>query len=529
MTSEAQRFLWRRPFRAPLVLGLGGVAMVAAALLVAPHASAETARPAPAGILPAQFTKQPLQWQSCGDDTPADLRCATVRAPVDYLRPDAGSLELTFSRLATSVPAKRRGVLFFNPGGPGAPGLEVQWRAERLPKSVLEQYDLIGFDPRGIGRSSPISCGLTGDEAVQSTPYRPEMFDHDVAIARAVAAKCAATPHAGYISTRNTARDMDLIRMMLGERKISYFGVSYGTYLGAAYTQMFPDRTDRVVLDSNLDPARIWRGVFDAMGDGVVDAFDRFTAWTAQRDSTYHFGRTPDTVEKTFWDLAGQVRRHPIDVGGSDYTEQSARSDMANAAISGPQDGAAFIQELQRALRGEPHDLVIPELGGGDDAFTSLFWSVLCNDSSTWPRGRQGALDDINASIRRYPLAGDFLTNVNPCAFWSLTRDEPDLKIANRVPALLVQDEWDLQTPGPMGEGMHRALRGSRLIMVKQGRAHGVYDDGNTCAVEAVNAYLTTGMLPKRDITCTATAAPSRSTGPGRSAADLLGHPLRSR
>lgn len=492
-------------------------------LLVTPHANAETARPAAPGALPDRLTKQPLDWQTCGDDLPAELRCATIDAPIDYRRPHAGTLEIAVSKLDTSVPGKRRGVLFLNPGGPGMTGLDTPyWRGQRLPQAILDQYDLFGFDPRGIGRSSPLSCGLTGDEAVQSRPYRPERFDHDVATAQAVAAKCAATPNAGQISTRNTARDMDLIRAVLGERKISYFGVSYGTYLGAAYTQLFPDRADRIVLDSNLDPARVWRGVFDAMAEAATEAFTRFTAWTAERDATYHYGSSPEAVEKTFRDLADQVARQPIVIDGQDYVEQHARSDMANAAITGPEAGVAYLEELQRALRGEPHELGIPGDSLPNDAFTSPFWSILCNDSSTWPRGRQGALDDINASLRRYPLVGDFLTNVNACAFWSLPRAEPDLRIDNRVPALVVQSEWDLQTPGAMGEGMHRALRGSRLVMVEQGRAHGVYDDGNPCAVEAVDTYLATGVLPKRDLTCQATPGQHRSANAEPNAARLL-------
>src|SRR5690349_8970540 len=189
----ARRARRRRPLRTPALFGLGGALVTVAALLVAPHASAETEPPAVLGAPSKRFTEQPVTWAACDDES--ELQCATIDAPVDYLRPDAGTLRLTFSKLATSVPAKRRGVLFLNPGGPGAPGLdEPRWRGEGLPQEVRDQYDLIGFDPRGIGRSSALSCGLVGDEAVQSTPYRPQRFARDVAAARAVAAKCAATP-----------------------------------------------------------------------------------------------------------------------------------------------------------------------------------------------------------------------------------------------------------------------------------------------------------------------------------------------
>jgi pimeloyl-ACP methyl ester carboxylesterase len=159
-------------------------------------------------------------------------------------------------------------------------------------------------------------------------------------------------------------------------------------------------------------------------------------------------------------------------------------------------------------VAGQPHGLFVPE-DATDDAFISLYWALFCNDTSTWPRGAQPYVADVARNLRRYPLNGDVLTNVKPCAFWSLPRSEPDIVVENRVPALLVQNEWDRSTPGTMGQELHRALRGSRLVMVKEATEHEVFPDGSRCALDAVNAYLTTGVLPARDIVC----APEPSRG----------------
>ncbi|PRY19272.1 alpha/beta hydrolase [Pseudosporangium ferrugineum] len=492
----------------PKALAAIAALVTVAALALAPTAGAATAAPRPAAgdpaALPERFTKQSLDWQECyEDDFYKGLQCATIDAPIDYLSPDNGSLTVRISRIVTSTPDKHRGVLLFNPGGPGAPGLtEPLFKRDDLPESVRRQYDLIGFDPRGIGDSSPISCGLEGDEAVQYFPYREDKYEHYVAAAQAVADKCAAAgPTAGHISTRNTARDMDLIRILLGEKKISYFGVSYGTYLGAVYTQLFPDRTDRMVLDSNLDPGRMGNDIFLAMTEAFSDVFARFTQSVAEHDDTYHLGATPEAVEKTVFDLVAEIDRHPIDIDGRKFAGQEARSGIASASYD-VEEGVQYLRTLRDALDGKPQDLVIPEYGGGDDQGTSVFWSVLCNDSADWPRGAEGFREQVAEAMRRYPLIGDFLTSVKPCGFWSLPRPEPDLVVANDVPALLLQNEYDPATPATLAHGLHKALRESRLVTVEKALNHGVYGDANPCVVEVVHAYLATGELPAQDITC---------------------------
>ncbi|MET9414594.1 alpha/beta fold hydrolase [Streptomyces klenkii] len=361
-----------------------------------------------------------------------------------------------------------RGVLLLNPGGPGGPGLDLPVSVGAdFPGEVKRQYDLIGFDPRGVGRSSPVSCGLTGDEQDMERPYKTGTFAKDVEWARTVAAKCQAGEgdRLRHLTTRNTARDMDVIRAVLGEKKISYLGFSYGTYLGAVYTQMFPRRTNRFVLDSAADPARYGRGMFQAMAERAGPAFTRWTEWTARRHTTYGLGHTPAQVRKTFWDLIAQADRKPIDYGGTFFTGDSIRAQRA--MFSRVQKAATWVAGLKKAAEGEkpdppgtPEQVPSPLRPASardvpSDNETASAWAVLCADTRTsWPHDSEQYRRDASRDKARYPLSGDFESSIKPCAFWE-PGSEPETTVTNRVRALILQNEWDPSTP-PAGRARRR-------------------------------------------------------------------------
>ncbi|MEU5161330.1 alpha/beta hydrolase [Streptomyces sp. NPDC020875] len=447
-------------------------------------------------------------WRPCGADTPADFRCATLKVPLDYRKPDGGKIDIAVSRIRTADPAKRRGVLLLNPGGPGGEGLglPVAFRPE-LPKAVLDRYDLIGFDPRGIGRSTPLGCGLTETESMWPTPYTARTFPADVARSRETAAKCRTAHGAAlkHFTTRNTARDMDRIRAALGERAISYLGYSYGTYLGAVYTQMFPRRADRMVLDSAVDPKLAWRETFRKWAPEAESAFRRWTAWAAERDARYGFGATPAAVTDTFWDLVAHADRTPIDLGaGRTLNGDGVRDEMRGLFFQAT-DAADALGLLRDAAAGKPVPPLPEEPPPSDNEASSQF-AVLCGDAA-WPRSPGTYARDSARGAERHPLYGDFASNITPCAFWDRPV-EPPTKVDNRVGALILQNEWDSQTPLSTALGMRRALKGARMVTVDEGEGHGVYLYGNACADAVATEYLTTGRLPARDTTCAATPGP---------------------
>ncbi|MCS0634944.1 alpha/beta hydrolase [Streptomyces sp. LP05-1] len=491
------------------------------------------------------YVQQKPRWKPCAADLPAALECATVKVPLDYRAPGGERLDLTMSRIKSTAPAERRGVLLVNPGGPGGPGLSMPLGLrEVLPASVQRAYDLIGFDPRGVGRSSPLSCGLKPAEETLLRPYREERFGEDVAWARGVADKCErkAGDTLPYITTRNTARDMDLLRAVLGEKKISYLGYSYGTYLGSVYTQLFPGRTDRFVLDSGVDPARAWRGMMRWWAEGAEPAFDRWTEWAARRSEMYGLGDTPEKVDRTFWNLVARADEKPIEVEGRPTTGDDIRSRMRPAVFS-PQWATAVVVELRKAAAGEPATAkrLTASTGSGStgraadapkvpaDNMTASSWAVVCGDNSAaWPRDPESYRRDALADRGRFPLFGDFVSSVKPCAFWGASV-EPATRVNNRAGALIVQNEWDPQTPLPSGQALHAALKGSKMLTVLGGEGHGVYPNGTVCADGTVTGYLLTGTLPAKDVSCEATAGSNAEARENRERDALPGSPLPQR
>ncbi|MCJ1676903.1 alpha/beta hydrolase [Streptomyces sp. APSN-46.1] len=486
--------------------------LLAAAGLVAttvPLLSATQASAAPA----ADYGPRKPAWHRCGPDQPASYECATIEVPLDYSRPRGRTIDLAISRVKSENPAKRHGVMLLNPGGPGGSGLDLPlMAAEAMPKEVRDQYDLIGFDPRGVGASSPVSCGLTDAEQNMDRPYKEATFSSDVAWARTVADKCRekAGDVLAHITTRNTARDMDAIRGALGERKISYLGYSYGTYLGAVYTQMFPNRTDRFVLDSGVDPQRIWRGMIQVWATEAEPAFKRWTEWTAERSGEFQLGDTPKAVSETFWELVARADKDPIDFDGQKITGDDIRT--ARGLFFYPAQAAPVVKALKDAADGKPvGDL--PSAASAlkrnsqssepaSDNGTAVFWSVVCGDTGAWPRDPEQYRRDAVKDRAAYPLYGDFASNIKPCAFWQRPV-EAATPMKTRANVLTVQNEWDSQTPLISGQGLHRALKGSRMVLAAGGEGHGVYlADPTSCANAPVNAYLTTGKLPAEDVTC---------------------------
>ncbi|MGK7234577.1 alpha/beta hydrolase [Streptomyces hygroscopicus] len=538
----------RRRRLAPL-LTVSVTAALAPALATGAAEAAE-AGAAPVSAAPSSATASALDryvaqkpaWRRCQADLPAEYQCATIKVPLDYRAPQGKRITMAISRIKSTAPDKRHGVLFFNPGGPGGPGLDMPlYMKDTLPEAARQKYDLIGFDPRGVGRSSPVTCDLETEEENWLRPYKEATFDKDVAWARDVARKCRATSGdvLKHITTRNTARDMDLLRAVLGEKKISYFGYSYGTYLGSVYTQLFPARADRVVLDSAVDPARAWRGMIQWWAEGAEPAFDRWTEWAAARSAEYGLGDTPKKVDRTFWDLVRRADEKPIEIDGQEYTGDDVRSMMRGAVFS-VKSGTELVVELKKAAAGEPASAKkFPAPAGTArlaadsdvplDNSTASFWAVVCNDNSAaWSRDPESYRRDAIADKGRYPLFGDFASSVKPCAFWDRSV-EPATVVNNKVRSLVVQNEWDPQTPLPSGQALHTDLKGSKMLTVLGGEGHGVYPSGNACTDGKVTDYLATGKLPAKDVTCKATPGADADARENRKRDVLPGGPLPQR
>ncbi|MEV6773564.1 alpha/beta hydrolase [Nocardia sp. NPDC051030] len=462
----------------------------------------------------SRFTQQRLDWQPCHEDTldKAGAQCADVTVPLNYADPRGRSITVAISRVAAADPSHRRGIMLSNPGGPGGVGLAFTVNLNLgLPDYPWSQYDLIGMDPRGIGRSTPVDCKWPVGTYGQSAGVGLTGFEESVAAQADLAARCQA--EAGdllpYITTRNTARDMDVIRAVLGEDRINYFGLSYGTYLGSVFTQMFPERSDRIVLDSAVDPERWAIGTFADMGAADEAVLDAWADWTAARDSEYHLGATLSEVRAVVTNLIEQAARHPIRIGTYDLDDHwlptvvfdnlGPRSfetlatmirQLADAAAGVPvQPGPNLEAELSHLLNATP-----------TDEFDDAGAAVRCGDvsESRDPSSYWRAIETARAT---QPIFGPLANNISPCAFW-LPPTEPPTAVHNSVPALILQATGDPLTAYQQGVGLHRAMTASRLLTLQDVIVHGVVTIPSTCVTQTVNAYLRNGTLPSTDLTC---------------------------
>lgn len=507
---------------------LAVVGVMMASGLLAPPLSA--APPAPVGVGASWSAgdtghdDQRLDFGPCQDEAlvAAGAQCATLTVPLDYRNPDGTTIDLALSRVAARDAARRRGVLLFNPGGPGAPGLAHPIQLRPALGEVADRYDLIGFDPRFTGLSSPISCGPTRfTDTLRSAGQDRAGFRESIELAADFARRCHerhpdVLPYAG---TPDIARDMDLIRSALGETRISYFGVSWGAQLGAVYSQLFPDRVDRMVLDSSNEGTPLQR--FQDQGPAAEAALDEWAHWTAARHHQYHLGTAGAAVRAVVEHLVRRVARRPITIEVGDRThriDDNTLPVLLHRWLNHEDDNASLadaVRDLVAAAAGQPvtpstelaqrlalFDAQDPMLDNG----LAVVWANFCNDGS-WPSGVRPYWRQIQRSRRTQPLFGPLVNNIRPCAFWSATSTEPPVAIGNAVPVLMVQAERDNNTPLASAQRLHQRLTGSRLVTADV-RAHGSYGratEGYTpipCIDRVVNDYLNTGTLPHEDRSC---------------------------
>ncbi|MFD3324749.1 alpha/beta hydrolase [Streptomyces sp. NPDC058701] len=474
---------------------------------------------------PASLLRQSVTWQRCQtssvDGEGAELddagaQCAEVTVPLDYNRPGGPTVKVALSRLKATGPGQRRGVLFYNPGGPGVPAVYLALKFRQAEPTVGARYDVIGMDPRFVGRSTPLDCQWPLPGPGAAGPDR-EGFERSAALSRDLASNCArhrdVLPHA---STRNTARDMDTVRALLGEQRLSYVGSSYGSYLGQVYLQMFPRRVDRAVLDSALDPDRFGPDLTNTQGPAMAAALENWAVWAARRHDRHRLGATAADVLASVRGIGSAVDRGPLRVGGHQVDSRTLPQVLWSVSAGDDEatygDFAAMVRVLADAARGldvSPTPLLeavltglsSPDAGGTAAAQTA----ILCADREA-SRDPETYYRAIQAHRGDEPVFGSLIYNLTPCSFWLAAPAEPPTRVRNAVPVLMVGADGD---PAAAYEGQrhaHRALAGSRLVTLRGAFHHtvyaGLFAPRNACVDRAVNHYLIDGILPSRDMSC---------------------------
>ncbi|WP_149184613.1 alpha/beta hydrolase [Streptomyces sp. TRM49041] len=481
--------------RAGVLIATG--ALIAGAVSAVPSA-AEPSAPEP---------RTPLKWSGCATEKYPKLECASLRVPLDHAEPGGEQITLALSRIRHTSRTSQ-GPLLVNPGGPGASGRTLAgYVAASLPAKVAAQYDVVGFDPRGVGASRPVLDCKPG----HFKPVRPDSVPRDQReersrLARAASfARACADKHGRllpHIDTVSAARDMDAVRDALGAERISYFGYSYGTYLGAVYAKLFPQRVRRAVLDSVVDPHGVW---YDAnlSQDLAFDARHKaFMAWVAKHDAAYRLGTDPAKVEARWYAMRAALREKPAGgkVGATELEDtflpggyHNGYWPMLAAAFS------AYANEKDTAPLVDVYEAVAEADAEADNGY-SVYTAVECRDAR-WPSWWGTWHRDNWAVHAKAPFSTWNNAWYNaPCAFWPVPSLTP-VDVANDAlpPVLLFQATEDAATPYEGAVTAHRLLRGSRLVVEQGGGNHGVTLRGNACADRLLARYLDTGEVPRGD------------------------------
>ncbi|WP_431042886.1 alpha/beta hydrolase [Streptomyces sp. P1-3] len=457
-------------------------------------------------------------WKPCtGDDLDPRQECATISVPLDYAKPRGEQITLAISRVRSERPQARRGTLLLIPGGPGGSSIDgPSTTGKKLPQSVRDAYDIVGFDPRGMGGSTPVTCGLGHDDLalvnLRPWPDADGGIERNATTGRRLAEACARNggPVLRSISTANEARDIDRIRQALGERKLSAWGESYGTYAGAVYAQMFPGRTDRWVLDSNddPDPKRVARGWLANKATGVEDAFPDFAAWAAAPDNPHRLADSAAEVRPLFLKLAARLDREPIPWPGANPAELNGNvlRQSLMEALDSKTHFPALAQLIRAARDGSP--LPAPNTPP-DEAMqntTAVSVATICNDVS-WPTSIPGYQRAVAESRKSHPLTAGMPVNVSPCSFWPYAPKEKPVRITPDGPSnvLMIQNRRDPSTPLAGALRMREAFGGRARMVTVDAVGHGVYRaNGNACGDATVTDFLVHGKRPARDMACPA-------------------------
>jgi pimeloyl-ACP methyl ester carboxylesterase len=503
---------WRRVATAAVALA-GLVACLAPA---AAPASAAAAAPVPV-----------LDWQPCAEPGQQGFDCATAQVPLDYGDPQGATIDLAVIRHRATDPANRLGALFFNPGGPGGSGTESlpAW-LELFPLAVRARFDLISWDPRGIGASTAVQCFATPEEGLEFLAGLPAGFPVGQAEADAWILGYA---HFGqlcaqrngdllaHVSTADTARDLDLLRRAVGDPHLSYLGTSYGTFLGATYANLFPDRVRAMVLDGNVHPVAWTNGGDDDaflstalrietdLGSAkTLQAFLRLCG-EAGADRCAFADDSAEATQAKFETLLQRLRTQPIPFEGRPLTYAALVSGMADflfvvePGFGFP--GWAFAAQLLETLWNGGS-------GGTPPARSYQFpeqqYAVQCAES---PNPRKPRVFRVLAAYA-FARAGDVGPNWSwadePCASWPATAAERyagpwDRRTAH--PILVIGNTFDPSTPYQGSIAMAHALARARLLTV-DGYGHTVLLNPSACASRYVSDYLVDGTLPPEGTVC---------------------------
>lgn len=461
----------------------------------------------------ARFYRQQIAWSGCGEG----FQCARVTVPVDWAKPAGGTIQLAAKQLPAS--GRRIGSLLVNPGGPGVSGLDfVDQARQQFGEPVRRVFDVVGWDPRGVGHSAPVECYDVAQTdrfiAGDPTPDTPAEVNALVAAGRDLGENCRRKTGAllGHVDTISTVKDMDVLRAVLGDEQLSYYGASYGTFMGAWYAQEFPWRVGRLVLDGAIDPALTMDEYATGQAKGFYRGLRAFVA-DCQAKSRCPLRGTVDEGIAQLDRLIQTADRNPLrtgDASGRKLTESLFLVGVAMAMYL-DQLWPTLVRGLTEATRGDGNTLLslADFYYERDDplAYTRTLGAnaaIYCLDHP-----ESGTIDQAAALAdtlqQKYPPQGRAMGwGVVSCNQWPVKAvlKPQRLTAEGAAPIIVVGTTGDPATPYEWAQGLASQLSSGRLL-TWQGSGHTAYGQASDCVVRVVESYLVAGVVPDRDTTCT--------------------------
>ncbi|MFB7321804.1 alpha/beta hydrolase [Streptomyces sp. NPDC056190] len=521
----------RSPLRAARA---GGTLLAAAALLVSACSPGTTQRrtePAADAALAAlpratppilsPYYEQKPSWRSCGV---SGFECTTVRAPLDYDRPNAGDVRLAVARKKAAGPGKRLGSLLLNPGGPGGSAIAYlqHYAGVGYPAEISARYDLVAMDPRGVSRSESVQCLDDRDmDTYTQTDFTPDdskETDALVAAYRKFAEGCGARDARllRHVSTMEAARDMDIVRAVLGDGKLNFVGASYGTFLGATFAGLFPDRVGRLVLDGAMDPSLSARQMNLDQTAGFEEAFQSFAKDCVQQSDCPLGGRsaTPkqvgDQLAAFFRKL--DARSIPAGAAGGRRLGESLATTGVIAAMydqgAWPQLRSALASAMKQndgsALLALSDSYYERDSGGHYSNLMYANAAVNCLDLPAPFAAPEQVEESLPAFEKASPVFGRGLAwNTLNCAYWPVkpTGRPHRIEAKGAAPIVVVGTTRDPATPYRWAQSLSRQLSSARLLTY-DGDGHTAYRRGSRCIDSEINTYLLQGTPPANGKRC---------------------------
>ncbi|WP_128379569.1 alpha/beta hydrolase [Streptomyces cavernae] len=464
--------------------------------------------------LPDSFTSQKLDWGGCkaaedGSAPGGDWQCATLKVPLDYAKPSGETIDLALIR-SKATGGSRIGSLLFNFGGPGGSGVSMMPSYASIAGELHKRYDLVSFDPRGVAASEGVRCRsdkeIQAAESVDVTPDTPAEESAYLKDAADFGKGCerAAGKLLGHVSTVEAARDMDLLRAVLGDRKMHYFGISYGTELGGVYAHLFPKNVGRLVLDAVVDPTA------DTIGHAKNQALGFQRALNNYLEST---GQDPEQGSRKIADLLKKIDADPLPTTSGRELSQTLAVTGIILPLYSEQSWPTLTSALRAAVNGDGSELLQLADGYNDRDASGRYGTathsqraISCLDDKERPTPEETKkllpqFEEIS------PVFGPFLgwDTAGWCHQWPVAGqfENPDVSAPGADPVLVVGNTGDPATPYEGARKMADELgKGVGVHLTWKGQGHGAYGSGSTCVDSAVNRYLLEGTAPKDDTVC---------------------------